>query len=467
MKISPALIGKIVGAILVIAICIPLFLWSKSNYSIKGQIQIDTGAYISPARNVDVKLIMGSVDDELKMLVNEYESYKNFRKEEIINAILVQKTQPPTNSSEKTKIDTAKNVVQKILTSKNEETGEIKFNLNKLDDKERELVTSLVSEYYHKSNVCRDEAADCPIGAIFYEKGSLFWENKADALVENKRIVFDEITTNYVTTWMNGGLGGEPIQIVKTVIVTNITIREIMAALGKMPKEEPKEAKVEEKVEKIDRRAVLADYNFSTNEIMDTVVELKRDLQQKYRTLLQKSDDLLIEMILDQVTTDENGNYLFKGKSIRQGKFFISSQYDILSSEGERIEFSWFHPANISLKRLAFNKSTIVNLDELNQSKPPVNNIYIPDTEELLLDVFDGLKEKIDTKKAEINALAISNNTVAVTNIVETSDADTATNNIEVVTEILETTNKIEIADAEVVTETLETTNKIETTDAD
>jgi len=463
MKVSPALIGKIVGAIVVIAICIPLFLWSKSNYTIKGQIQIDTGSYISPARNVDVKLILGSVDDELKMLVNEYESYKNFRKEETINSILDQKKHSPTNSSEKTKIgtakiDAAKDVIKKMMTSQDGKSGENKFNLTKLDDHERELVTALVSDYYQKSNACRDEAADCPIGAIFYEKGSLFWENKADNLVENKRIVFDEITTNYVTTWVNGGLGGEPIQMVKTVIVTNITIQEIMAALGKTIKEKTEEVKPEEKVKKIDRQAILVDYNFSTNDIMNAVIELKRDLQQKHRTLLQKSDDLLIEMILDQVTTDENGNYIFKGKSIRQGKFFISSQYDILSSEGERIEFSWFHPANISLKRLTFNKSTIINLDELNQSKPPVNNIYIPDTEELLLDVLDGLKEKVDKEKAEINALTNSTNAVTATNIVETTDA-------EVVTKALETTNKIETTDAEVVTEVLEATNKIETTD--
>ena len=450
MKISPSLIGKIVGAIAVIAICIPLFLWSKANYTIKGRIQIDTGTYISPARNVDVKLILGSVDDELKMLVSEYESYRDFRKEKTIESILEQKKPATTNSLEKVETNTTENIIKKTLTSIDEKTGKIKIDLADLDDKEREHVTSLVSKYYQNSNICRDEAADCPIGAIFYERGSLFWESKADNLVENKRVIFDEITTNYVTTWVNGGLGGEPIQIVKTIIVTNVTIQEIKTALGETPKEEVVKKEAAEEIKKIDRRALLADYNFSTNDILEAVTELKRDLQQKYRTILQKSDDLLIEMILDQVTTDENGDFNFKGKSVRQGKFFIASQYDILSSEGERIEFSWFHPLNISLKRLAFNKSTTVNLDELNQSKTPVNNIYIPDTEELLLDVLDGLKEKIDSANAETNA--VTNTAAVVTNVVETSVT-------EVVVETLESTNQVPV-------EHLESTNQNNSTDS-
>ena len=180
------------------------------------------------------------------MLVDEYDSYRDFRKNKAIESILERKKDIPTNSQEKAKVEAPKDVIKKMLSAaeeKSDKTGKIKIDLAKLDDKEREQVTSLVSKYYQNSNVCRDEAAACPIGAIFYEKGSLFWEKKADNLVENKRIIFDEITTNYVTTWVEGGLGGEPIQVVKTVIVTNITIQEIKEALGKTPDEKPAEEK--------------------------------------------------------------------------------------------------------------------------------------------------------------------------------------------------------------------------------
>ena len=463
MKISPSLIGKIAGLIAVIAICIPLFMWSKSNYTIIGRIQVDTGAYINPARNVDVKLILGSVDDQLKVLVSEYESYRDFRKEKTIELILEQKRQSMTNSSEKTDSDTSKEAIKNMLAStivKSGVTGKVKIDLSELDDDERELVTTLVSKYYQNSNYCRDQAADCPIGALFYEKGSLFWENKADNLIENKRIVFDEIATNYVTTWVEGGLGGEPIQIVETVIVTNITIQEIKAALGDTSEEEPIE-----KPKQIDRSAILLDLNISTNDILEAVTDLKKDLQQKYRAILSKSDDLIIEMILDQVITDENGNYIFKGKTVKPGKYFISSQYDILSSEGERVEFSWFNPVTISL-RLAFNKSAVVNLDELNQSKPPVDNIYIPDTDELLLDILDGLKKKIDEENAEIISMTNTIHTLSATNVV-------VSNTIERETEISQSNSVPEINviniiasnDEEIITETLKSTNQNDTAD--
>ena len=457
MKISPSLIGKISGAIAVIAICIPLFLWSKSNYTIKGRVQVDTGVYVNPARNVDVKLILGSVEDQLKILVSEYENYRDFRKEKTIELILEQKKQSTSNSLEKSDSNTTKNAISNMLASTVGKTGETwKINLAELDDEERELVTTLVSKYYQNSNYCRDQAAGCPIGAVFYEKGSLFWESKADNLIENKRIIFDEISTNYITTWVNGGLGGEPVQVVETVIITNITFQEIKAALGDTHEEDPAE-----KPKQIDRSAILLDLNISTNDILGAVTDLKKDLQQKYRAILSKSDDLLIEMILDQVTTDENGDYIFKGKSVKPGKYFISSQYDILSSEGERVEFSWFNPVTISLKRLAFDKSSVVNLDELNQSKPPVDNIYIPDTDELLLDVLDGLKKKIDDENAKISSLTNTTQTLSVTNVIvaDTIEQETEISPSNSVSETI-VTNVITTNDVEIISETLESTNQ-------
>jgi hypothetical protein len=248
-------------------------------------------------------------------------------------------------------------------------------------------------QYTQNANYCREDAVSCPIGALFYERGSLFWESKADNLREYKRLIFDEVTTNYVTTWIDGGLDGNKIQVVKAVVQTNLTIQQLKAALGEI---------VEKKEEPITPKgnSLLPGYALTTNDIISVVANLKRDLQQKYRTLLRKAEDLMIEMTVDQVTTDEDGKFLLKGKTVRPGKFFLSSEYDLLSSEGERVEFSWFYPVTISLKRFAFNKSTTVNLDELNQSKPAIKQIYIPDAEEMFLDILGGLKKTIKQSKA-------------------------------------------------------------------
>jgi len=415
MKISPSLIGKIVGAIAVIAICIPLFLWSRSNYIIKGRVQVDTGAYINPARNIDVKLILGSVDEEMQKLVNEYDEYREFRTEKVVESLLDLEKQSSTNALGETDSDEPKDGTQKIPVSaleKSEDSGKLKINLKKLDDEEREKVSALVSKYYQNSNYCRERVVDCPIGYLFYEKGSLFWESKADNLKENRRIVFDEITTNYVTTWKDGGLAGGKIQVVNIVIKTNAAVQELKAAIDGIA-----EKKEVEKPQKDEKTTTVSIDNISTNDILEAVIDLKKDLQQKHRDILRKSDDILIEMILDQVTTDENGDYIFDSKSVKSGNFFISSQYDILSSEGERIEFTWFYPVAISLKHLAFNKSTTANLNELNQSKPPVDNIYIPNIEEMFLDIMDDLKKRTEIDNVKTNVVINTPESPAVTNI--------------------------------------------------
>jgi len=86
---------------------------------------------------------------------------------------------------------------------------------------------------------------------------------------------------------------------------------------------------------------------------------------------------------------------------VQPGNFIIFSKFDILSTEGDPIEFMWFNPVNVSIKRLAFDKTTIVNLDELNLSKPPYLDIYIPEKEELYLELVDMLTEKFEKPEKE------------------------------------------------------------------
>lgn len=412
MKFSPSLVGTVAGVAAVVVITASLFLWSRSNYAIKGKIQVDTGAYVSPARNTDVKLILGSVNSELKNLVSEFEDYRQYRKEKTIKNLLELGKQNLTNSAKKTTAKKKKKDKQPHVVKKS--NGKIKINLEALNDEERAEVNALVAKYFQNSNYCKEQATYCPIGSLFYEKGSLFWEGKAEILQENKRMVFDEITTNYITKWVDGGLDGEPIQVVETVVKKNMTLQELKEALGEIVEEKEEEAPLENH-----ENSLLKGYALTTNDLQKAAVDLKKDLLQKYRDLSRKSDDLMIEMIVDQVTTDEDGNYIFKGKSIKPGEFFISSRYDLLSAEGERVEFSWFYPVTISLKRLAFNKSTVVNLDELNQSKSPVENIYIPDSEEIFLDIFGSLKKQAALVNADTNTIvSVEKNAMPEINVI-------------------------------------------------
>ena len=401
MHISPSLIGKIIGAVAVIAICIPLFLWSRANYSIEGTIQVDTGAYINPARNIEVRLIHGSVMKEMETLIADYKNYNSFIKDSIAEILLTNLLDKSTGQGGKGTTD----LIKEMMSGTSGNTNQMQKSLadlllSKPDAAETEEVNALVSTYYYNANYCRDDQEFCPNGSTFYGKAAEFWDNKAENLKKYKRLAANDATKNYETTWIDsGGLGSEPVQVVKSFIKTDINLTKIDGS-GK----DKSETAVSDKKEKLSPGQLIPGSNITTNDIIAAAAELKRDLQQKYQSVLKKSNELLIQMILDQINTDEEGRYIFKGNAVRPGDFYISSKYDILSSEGERVEFSWFEPVTISLKRLAFNKSTIVNLDELNQSVPPVYNIYIPTRDELYIDIVDMLKAK--TNNAEKQATA-------------------------------------------------------------
>jgi hypothetical protein len=103
---------------------------------------------------------------------------------------------------------------------------------------------------------------------------------------------------------------------------------------------------------------------------------------------------LLKEKILYTRQTDTDGSYVFAGPDVQPGNYYVFTQYDVLSTEGEPVEFMWYCPVTVPQRRLALKKSVTLNLDDLNQGKPATLGMYIPDREELYLQLIDEIQKK-------------------------------------------------------------------------
>jgi len=383
MSISPKLIGKTVGGIVGIAICAFAFLWFRSTYSIQGTIQVDTGIEIRQARQTDVSLIQGFVSEDLDQLVAEYNSFKKKKTEKVFKQLLKKSQEISDAKKPKPKIDIKVDGVKDALDVEPDET-------------EEETIRKRIREYAENAVYCREEIPDVRQGKDYYETGATFWEEKITNLKDFERVVVDEASLNYETTWKpTGGLGTEPIQVVKAVIRTNLTDASVSdEPSGEASEEEEKQTK--SKIDEVVRESFL-----TKEDLMNSAVELNRELKSEYKVVAGKSTDLILTMTIEQTKTDDKGSFFFKNKVVQPGNFIIFSKFDILSTEGDPIEFMWFNPVNVSIKRLAFDKTTIVNLDELNLSKPPYLDIYIPEKEELYLELVDMLTEKFEKPEKE------------------------------------------------------------------
>ena len=385
MKFSPTLIAKIAGVIIAIGICAVAFLWLQSTYSIQGNIQIDTGVEVIEARQTDVILIQGFVTEDLDKLVAEYKSFEKQQTENTLNQLL-----------KKSKENAATKKPEEIPTPKIEKKIEI-LNIEN-NETEDEIITKRIREYAENAVLCREEIPEIREGKEFYEVGAVFWEEKITNLKDFDKLIVDDASLNYETAWQStGGLGTEPIQIVRAVIRTNIINVQITKPTPEIPEEKPK------KPEKPKVDEVIPESFLTKKEVMSFAVALKKGLRSEYKEIARKSSDLIMTMTMEQIQTDDKGNFIFKNKVVQPGNYIIYTKFDILSIQGEPVEFMWFNPVNISIKRLAFDKTTILNLDELNQSNPPYLDIYIPETEEIFIRLIDKLEEKIKKPKKKID----------------------------------------------------------------
>ncbi len=384
MKISPTLIAKITGGIIAVGICAVAFLWLRSTYSIQGTIQVDTGIEVIQARQADVILIQGFVTEDLDQLVAEYNS---FRKQQIENTL----NQLIKKSKENAGIKKPAAKVEIKVEKKKENLDSI------TDENENKTITKRVREYAENAVYCREEIPIIREGKEFYEAGADFWEEKITNLKDFDKLIVDDASLNYETAWQPGGLGTEPIQIVRAVIRTNVVNINISESTPEIPEEKNKKSEKP----KIDE--VIPGSFLTKEEVMSFAIALNKGLKSEYKEIARKSSDLILTMTIEQTETDDKGYFVFKNKVVQPGNFIIYTKFDILSMQGDPVEFMWFTPVNISIKRLAYDKSTILNLDELNQSKPPYLDIYIPETEELFLKLLDKLEANLKKPKKEVS----------------------------------------------------------------
>ena len=139
---------------------------------------------------------------------------------------------------------------------------------------------------------------------------------------------------------------------------------------------------------------VLQALEVATNDIMNAAAEIERSLNERNLYAIAETANLLREKILDTRKTNTDGSFVFKGDDVQPGRYIVFTRYDVLSTEGEPVEFMWFQPVTVPIKRFALKKAVTVNLDELNQSKPATLNLYVPDRDELYLQLIDEIREK-------------------------------------------------------------------------
>jgi hypothetical protein len=395
MRISPAGIGKIAGVVLCIAVIGTWVLWSRTDYSVRGTVQVDTGTYISPGDNIDVHLILASVEEDIKKLVEDFSQLKTARMSQAVITLIQQST------PEKPKDDSGLSIEHVISDSLNDtepaepaETAPADDALARAlreapDEEEKNEIQQRINTYRNNAEFCRECMPACPIGENFYQQAAQYWEGKAAALEEKGRLVYDEATVNYETTWQTyNGLGEEPVQLVS---------REVRVDPGKLRKAEEQltgpEKQPEKKKEETPKE-VLQAIEVPTNDIMNAAGEIERVLKERSLYAIAETENLLREKILETRKTDMDGSFVFKGDDVQPGGYIIFTRYDVLSTEGEPVEFMWYQPVTVPVKRFALKKAVTVNLDELNQAKPATLDLYVPERDELYLQLIDGIQKK-------------------------------------------------------------------------
>ena len=225
----------------------------------------------------------------------------------------------------------------------------------------------------------------CAVGRGYYEHGAAFWDHKIAPLRDVGRVAAEEATHNYRTTWHDGvGLGQEPVQEVHWYSATN-TFSEGRAAADKPAQQAKKHAPKKE-------GGIIAGSSITSNDVLtlaDTVVTAMR---QRVDESVARAESAMLAATLDRTETDEEGAFSFRGGSVEPGRYLIFSKLSVLSLDGERLEYMWFEPVTVPLKRLAFNKRTTVELTEQNTRRPAILEMRMPVRDEVCSRIMSTLR---------------------------------------------------------------------------
>ncbi|MCX7847729.1 MAG: hypothetical protein N2595_06860 [bacterium] len=409
MRVSIAGIGKLVGLAAGLVLLVLLVLWARANYAIEGRIVVEEGSAAGPARHVEVRLISKNYEQTVAQLARQYEQEQERVLSAVVTQLLTKVNDIPvvTNGSrtagELALEELAPAAARSAAVALREEHPDVQRlakalekELGPLSDDERREVSARLRRYLEYSLYCRDAMKAAPIGARFYERGAQYWEERADQLKNTGRVLIDDAACTYVTEWMSGGLGDEPVQRVTRVVRTNEALLSALKRVQARGRTVPATQR-EEKAKSPQRRygGLLPQSSLTSNDLQTAVIAAQRELQRSYEAMMRAAEEALLDETLDTTTTDDDGRFVFRGEAVQPGSYLIFAKYEIVSLEGEQLQLVWFEPVTITLRRFAFNKATRLQLTELTQRRPAVMELRVPTQDGLSASVLQRLREAL------------------------------------------------------------------------
>jgi len=405
MRISIVGVGKLAGLAAGITLLTLLVLWSRARYTIEGSVRVEEGSAAGPAKRIEVRLVSESYEESVAQLARQYQQAYEAAVQAAVTqlAAKVNNIRTPTNAagragglsldalapadarSARERLREEHPDVQKLVRALEKELGP-------LTDDERKDVSARVQRYLEYSLYCRDMMQVAPVGARFYERAAQYWEERAEALKKTGRAITDDAALSYKTEWTTGGLGEELVQRVSRYSRTNqalLAAREAARSGEAAPTPTP--ATPPRKQPR--GGGVLPHSTLTSNELQQVLAATLRELQHTHDTVVRAAEDALLDETLDIAVTDDEGRFVFRGETVQPGSYLVFAKYDILSLEGEQVQLVWFEPVTVTLRRFAFNKSTRLDLTELNQRRPAVMELRVPREHELAATVLEQLKK--------------------------------------------------------------------------
>lgn len=380
MRISPLGYAKLAVLAAVIALVALLIIWSRAHYTIDGVIAVE--GQPTPS-GLEVRLMAASIEDDVALLTNDLAMVQQSLTHTLVTQLAARVAVEKKARQQKDTLDVDILDVSRRTAGRGDDLGP------RTPDEERELAARM-ERYLSYALYCRERMKECGVGTAFYELGAQFWEDKVAALRDSGRLAADDATRAYETEWLAGqGLGDEPVQRVRALVSTNAVYRELHqeqteAAAKKQAKRNA--------VTKPKEGGIVTGSALSTNDVLPLVDTLLRTLQQRQQEALLRAEESMLNATLDITRVDDEGRFIFKGGSVQPGHFVVFSRMEALSLDGERMEYMWYEPVYVPLKRFAFNKRATLRLTELNTRTPAVLNAAPPARDTIISTIVTELR---------------------------------------------------------------------------
>ncbi len=380
MHISPVGYAKLFGLAATVTLIALLVVWSRAHYAIDGVIAVE--GQPTPA-NQEVRLMAISADDDIARLTNELIATQQALSQTIVTQLAARVSAAKAAALATRTLDiTSLDVSRRADNSAGE--------LGPLTPAEETEVAARMERYLSYSLYCRERMKDCRVGSAFYEHGAQFWEDKVAQLRDSGRLAADEATRAYETEWLNHqGLGEEPSQRVRSFVSSNAVFlalhKEMQTKLAHMKKDRAPSKTIKD-------GGIIAGCAITTNDVMTLVDEARRALQQRQQDALPRAEESMLNATIAVAHADGDGRFTFTGGSVQPGRYIVFARMEALSLDGERMEYMWYEPVYVPLKRFAFNKRAMVRLTELNTRQPAVLQAAVPTREALFATILTDLR---------------------------------------------------------------------------